>query len=196
MALTSHISNAEISANPDTGLVVGDVDPAVTQDGVITKFRDADVENAADCAANKAAFDPHDHGAAGGGQPIGTGGVIAIATNGIDNAALASSAVTAVKTQDGAIGTAEIADDTIEAAQLGAAVTKTKTVSGSGTTLFTFAGISGPPLYSIEADPGDTAVSVIPFITAVTGNVLAVGHVFGGLSVQLTCRAYGCTGIS
>lgn len=198
MSLTSRIGNEEISANPATGLVLGDVDPMLTQDGAVTRFRDADVENADDLATNKAAFDPHDHGAAGGGQKIGTGPVVAIETNGIDTAALGSSSITNAAVQTGAVTTPKIADDTVEKAQLGSPKSKSKSATGTGSTNFTFGDVSVLPLFSIDADPGvGVAISCAPYKVKVnSSSSITVSYVYGGLNVTLTCRAWGTTGIS
>lgn len=173
--------------------MLGDVNPATTQAGVVTKFRNADDENAADMATNKGDFDPHDHGAASGGQPIGTGPVIAIAPDGIDNAALHTDSVTGAKVQTGAVTTPKIADNTVEREQLGAPKFSTKTAGGTSVN-FTFGGVSVLPLFSVEVDPGPS-VRLRNYTQKVnSSSSITVGSVNAGDSV--TCRAYGTTGIT
>lgn len=195
MPLNSHIGNAEISADPNVGLVLGDVNPATTQAGVMTRYRNADDENNADMAVNKGDFDPHNHASGSGGRQIGTGPVIAIATNGIDATAINDGDVTSAKILDGEVTTEKVEDNTVELLQLGLPTTHFKTVTGSGSVDFIFTGAVTTPLFSIDAKHGASN----PYLThhnAGPGGVSAT-YDFGSLGpVDIYCRAFGVLSIT
>lgn len=154
MALTSFVSNAELSSNPAVGLVVGDTDPASTQAGALTKLRDGEDENAATIADEKTIFDSHDHdpatGTGGGGQKIGHDGVVSIATDGIDEDAIGAAAITGAKTEDAAIDATKIAGETVELAQIGAARSESNSVAAGATWTWSHGGTY--LLFHVEAD--------------------------------------------
>jgi hypothetical protein len=145
MALSSFVSNAEISSNPATGKVTGDDDPAVTQTGVITKLRDADDEEESDLGDLKTIWDAHDHDAAnptgGGGLPIGRDRdgelVRAIEAAGVDTAAIADLAITGGKTAAGALDSRVIADDSVAKEKIGAPSTVSNTIAALGSWTWT-----------------------------------------------------------
>jgi hypothetical protein len=113
------VSDREISLNPVTGKVTGDVDPSVTQEGLITKFTVADEETATPLVDDADTFDAHDHGANGGGKKIGEDGIRGIAPNGVDNAALDAGSIRGSKTMLAALDSAEVEDDSVEWDQIG-----------------------------------------------------------------------------
>lgn len=127
--LNTHVSNPETSANPATGLVTGDTDPSSTQDGPITKLRDQDGDIETDILDLVTIWNPHNHAGGSGGPPIGTGPldedenptvVRAIKDNAVRNAKIADGDITGAITEDDAIGEAEILDESVTQAKLGA----------------------------------------------------------------------------
>jgi hypothetical protein len=153
MGLTYQWSRAELSSDPAKGRVTGDADPSVTQAGVLTKLAKADEEIKADIEALAAVWDAHDHDPANptgaGGQPIGTGGVRAIATGAIEEALLAANAVTGAKTQASAVDSRVVADATLERSHIGTPVTSgPNTFSGEWTITH---GLGYVPLFSVES---------------------------------------------
>jgi len=188
MAINDFISNAEISANPATGKVTGDDDPAVTQNGVITKLRDMGTDVNTDLLALATIFDAHNHdpglGTGGGGQLIGSGGVAAIGAAQITATVINAGAITGGKTASGAVTTAKIADDTVEIDQIGAPETSPSKSGASGS--FTFHGASDYVVFHVESDNPVTI-----------SNCTSGGFDFAnGLGGNVLVRAYGVTSIS
>lgn len=193
--LTDFIADQDLSSNPATGKVTGDTNPASTQNGVITKLRDIDTDEATDLVAEAGIFDPHNHdpglGSGPGGRPIGTGGVAAIGAGQVVQSIIRAGAITGGKTADNAIGTAELADDTIAKDQVGIPQSLTKSVTGSGNVTFNFQGTSVLPLFSVEAShagPNPAFTYLCP-----TNSSVKVIH---SASMDITVRAIGCTGMN
>jgi len=189
MALSDFIADQDVSSNPATGKVTGDTTPGSTQNGVVTKLRDMDTDEDTDLVALAAIFDAHDHTT--GGQPIGTGGAPAIGSAQVVQSIIRAGAITGGKTADNAIGTAELADDTIAKEQVGTCVSATKSTSGAGNVTFNFQGTSVLPLHSVEANHAFSN----PSFTVQNPTNTSVKVITAG-TMDITVRAIGCTGIT
>lgn len=194
MSLTYTISDAEISTNPATGKITGDAAPGSTQDGVVTKMAKSHDELKADLEALKAIFDAHDHdpatGTGGGGPPIGTGGVHAIAAGAITTAKIADANVTYAKVAAGAVGSTAIQDNSIVRGDISTPVSLTKTIAASASADFTH-NAGRHAFYHVECN-SDDGYLLTSYST--TSKVTVVNTSAGSLAV--TVRAYGVVSLS
>jgi len=151
MSLATNISDEDISIN---AAVTGDVTPGSTQLGVMTKFRDQDDDLKSDLEAARTAFALHDHGTAGDGTPLGTGGADSFSSGAVDETALGTGSVTGAKISGGSIATAHMTDDTVTKSKFGTASTASLTVPASGSISWSH-GLSSVPIFHIEGDNTD-----------------------------------------
>lgn len=138
------IGNDEASPNPETGMILGDSNPASTNKGNVTKFSKSfdqirvDLETKTGSEKQKA--DEHDHDPGStypGGPPIGTGGVVAIAVDAVSNRTAKDGSVTGSKTAAGAIGTNECIDDSMQRSEVGdPTISSPKNINGGSTAEF------------------------------------------------------------
>lgn len=194
MSLSYTISDAEISASPTTGKITGDALPGTTQNGVVTKMAKSHDDLKTDLEANKTIFDSHDHdpatGTGGGGPPIGTGGVHAIAAGAVTTAKIAAANVTYAKVAAGAVGSTAIQANSIVRGDISTPVSLTKTIAASASADFTH-NAGRHAFYHVEcnADDGYLLTSY-----STTSKVTVANTSAGSLAV--TVRAYGVVNLA
>lgn len=194
MTLSYTISDAEISANPQTGKITGDAAPGTTQNGVVTKMAKSHDDLKTDLEAIKAIFDSHNHdpatGTGGGGPPIGTGGVHAIAAAAITAAKIAAANVTYSKVAAGAVGSSAIQDNSIARGDISTPVSLTKTIAAGASADFTH-NAGRHAFYHVECNTDDGYLLTSYSTTSkVTVNNTSAG------SLAVTVRAYGVVSLS